>query len=105
MRLLTLIVLLPLCGAAAAEELTRPVERITISPGASGSISSESRQQRYDVYGGYPVPEQYGRQIEYRGTQQVQPSGGLRQSIEYPDGRVIEITPGQGSQHYQGYDH
>lgn len=68
------------------------VQRIYVSPGASGSVDSSSSWQRYDGYGGVPVPRGYGESrsstviIDQSGT------GGLRQSIEYPDGTVYPYT-------------
>ncbi|PAV47481.1 hypothetical protein CK486_13110 [Pseudomonas sp. HAR-UPW-AIA-41] len=82
----------------------QPIERVYVSPGASGSIESSSSQQRYDVYNGTRVPSDVSNTQVYRyGSEQTQTSGGLRQSTEYPDGRVIEQTPGQRTDVQQGY--
>jgi hypothetical protein len=63
------------------------VQRIYISPGASGSVESSSSWQRYDGYGGVQVPRSYGETRS--GTVIIdQGSGGIRQSIEYPNGAV-----------------
>lgn len=63
------------------------VQRIYVSPGASGSVGSSSSWQRYDGYGGVQVPRGYG---ETRSNTVIidQGSGGIRQSIEYPNGAV-----------------
>jgi len=70
--------------------------RIDISPGASGSVESSSSWQRNDGYGGVQVPRSYG------GTRSDtviidQGSGGIRQSIEYPNGTVYP----RGNGYYQ----
>ncbi|MFR0690714.1 hypothetical protein ACLUTX_15020 [Enterobacterales bacterium AE_CKDN230030158-1A_HGKHYDSX7] len=63
------------------------VQRIYVSPGASGSVDSSSSWQRYDGYGGVQVPRGYGETRS--GTVIIdQGSGGIRQSIEYPNGAV-----------------
>ena len=84
--------------ALAAEPVPRKPQVIpvySVSPGASGSVSSSARSQRYEIIGGRAVPEgQYGSRS---GSSSVQQQGGIRQSIEYPDGRRVELQPGQGS--------
>lgn len=88
--------------ALAAEPVPRKPQVIpvySVSPGASGSVSSSASSQRYDIIGGRAVPEggyssQYGSRS---GSSSVQQQGGIRQSIEYPDGRRVELQPGQGS--------
>jgi hypothetical protein len=65
------------------------VQRIYVSPGASGSVDSSSSWQRYDGYGGVQVPRGYGESRS--GTviiDQGSGNGGIRQSIEYPNGAV-----------------
>jgi len=78
-----------------------PIEYV--SPGASGSISSSSRSQSYDVYGGHAIPSQgYGsREVQIQGGASVRQSGGIRQSIEYPGGVEVQRYPGQSSYEVQ----
>ena len=105
MRSLASIALLVTCFAGpvlAAEPVPRVSPGIpvySVSPGASGSVSSSASSQRYEVIGGRAVPEggyssQYGSRS---GSSSVQQQGGIRQSIEYPDGRRVELQSGQGS--------
>ncbi|QRY77549.1 hypothetical protein JVX91_18325 [Pseudomonas sp. PDNC002] len=73
-----------------------PVQRIYVSPGANGSVESSSSWQRYDGYGGVQVPRGYGETRS--GTVIIdQGSGGVRQSIEYPNGAVYP----RGNGYYQ----
>lgn len=72
------------------------VQRIYVSPGASGSVDSSSRWQRYDGYGGTQVPRGYGETRSGTGIID-QGSGGVRQSIEYPNGVVYP----HGNGYYQ----
>ena len=96
--------LAPLMAVQAESSSVQPIERVYVSPGASGSIESSRSQQRYDVYNGTRVPSDVSETQVYRySNEQNQTSGGLRQSIEYPDGRVIEQTPGQRTDVQQGY--
>jgi len=72
------------------------VQRIYISPGASGSVEGSSSWQRNDGYGGVQVPRSYGESRS--GTVIIdQGSGGIRQSIEYPNGAVYP----RGNGYYQ----
>ncbi|MCY1445535.1 hypothetical protein D9M71_620520 [compost metagenome] len=68
------------------------VERVYVSPGASGSVGTSSNWQRYDGYGGYRVPRSYGNSGSTTVIQSG--SGGIRQSVEYPDGTTYPVTPG-----------
>ncbi|MFV3371836.1 hypothetical protein ACNFH5_26990 [Pseudomonas sp. NY15435] len=72
------------------------IQRIYVSPGASGSVDSSSSWQRQDGYGGVTVPRGYG---ETRSSTVIidQGSGGIRQSIEYPNGAVYP----RGNGNYQ----
>ncbi|WP_448681337.1 hypothetical protein [Pseudomonas nicosulfuronedens] len=73
------------------------VQRIYISPGASGSVESSSNWQRNDGYGGVQVPRSYGETRS--GTVIIdQGSGGIRQSIEYPNGAVYPRGTGYNQQ-------
>ncbi|MFV3307564.1 hypothetical protein ACNFBT_20055 [Pseudomonas sp. NY15181] len=67
------------------------IQRIYVSPGASGSVDSSSSWQRNDGYGGVQVPRGYG---ESRSSTVIidQSGGGIRQSIEYPNGTVYPLT-------------
>lgn len=68
-----------------------PIQRIYVSPGASGSVGGSSSWQRYDGYGGAQVPRDYGESRS--GTVIIdQSGGGVRQSIEYPNGAVYPRT-------------
>lgn len=67
------------------------VQRIYVSPGASGRVDSSSNWQRYDGYGGTQVPRGYGD--SHSGTVIIdQSGGGIQQSIEYPNGAVYPRT-------------
>lgn len=72
------------------------VQHIYVSPGASGNVGTSSSWQRYDGYGGNQVPRGYG---ETRSGAVIidQGSGGVRQSIEYPNGAVYP----RGNGYYQ----
>jgi hypothetical protein len=79
--------------ALAAEPQTRSYQGIpvySLSPGASGSISGSARSQRQDVP---PVPglpkAPTTRTSTVYGSSGVQQSGGLRQSLEYPNGMRV----------------
>ncbi|MEK1904677.1 MAG: hypothetical protein AAAB13_02780 [Pseudomonas sp.] len=98
---LAAIIALP---ALAGEEVRRPIQAVPIeyvSPGASGSISSSSRSQNQNLYGGQALPEGYGRQSQSYGSSSVQQSGGIRQSTEYPGGYEVQRYPGQNSYEVQ----
>lgn len=89
----------------ADEVVRRPIQAVPIeyvSPGASGSISSSSRSQNYDLYGGQAVPGQgYGQQSQSYGNSSVQQRGSIRQSTEYPGGFEVQRYPGQDSYEVQ----
>lgn len=87
--------------ALAAEPLKRQpqvIERYSLSPGSSGSISSSSRSQNYEVA---PVPGLPAgvstRSTSVYGGSTLQQSGGIRQSIEYPNGMRVPQQSVQGS--------
>jgi hypothetical protein len=104
MRTIILLLAATLSSAALGDEpLRRSIPIEYVSPGASGSVSSSSRSQSYDVYGGHAVPSQgYGRQVEIiQGGSSVRQSGGIRQSIEYPGGIEEQRYPGQGGYEIQ----
>ncbi|MBB2494831.1 hypothetical protein [Aquipseudomonas ullengensis] len=88
----------------AGEVVRRPLQAVPIeyvSPGASGSVSSSSRSQIQNLYGGQALPEGYGRQSQSSGSSSVQQSGGIRQSTEYPGGYEVQRYPGQNSYEVQ----
>lgn len=102
--LMSSTLLAPFVAAQAETQNMQPIERVYVSPGASGSIETSSSQQRYDVYNGTRVPSDVSRAQVYRhSNEQIQTSGGLRQSTEHPDGRVVEQTPGRRMDVQQGY--
>lgn len=80
----------------AGQQVPEHIPRTYISPGASGSIGTSERHERYDLYGGQRIPGTTHQESQY-GTQSIETRGGIRQTIEYPGGHVIERTPGQGS--------
>ncbi len=86
--------------AVAAQPLNQPAASIpvfSVSPGASGSIGSSSRSINRDVQLVPGVPSGVPtRSSRVSGQSSVQQSGGLRQSIEYPNGRRV---PQQSVQH------
>lgn len=83
-----------------APQTIRVIPKTYISPGASGSIGSSERVERYDLYGGQRVPgDGAARQYQsHYGRQSVESSGGIRQSVEYPGGHEVQRSPGQSSQ-------
>ncbi|MDD0842798.1 hypothetical protein [Pseudomonas sp. Gutcm_11s] len=88
--------------AMAGEPARQPIPIEYVSPGASGSVSSSSRSQSYDVYGGHAVPGQgYGREVQIQGGSSVRQSGGIRQSIEYPSGIEVQRYPGSSDYEIQ----
>lgn len=79
----------------AGQPPVRSIERVYVSPGASGSIDSSSSSQSYDGYGGAQVPrsaEQSSSTVIIDNSSEQ--NGGIRQSIEYPNGVQFEVTPG-----------
>ncbi|MEE1893316.1 hypothetical protein V0R51_10415 [Pseudomonas otitidis] len=83
------------------QQTIRVIPKTYVSPGASGSVDTYERSERYNVYGGQPVPQGTTRYSTGSGSQVIQQQGGIRQSTEYPNGLIIERTPGQGSYQYQ----
>lgn len=91
--------------ALAAEPLKRQmpvIERYSVSPGATGSISNSSRSQGYDVA---PVPGLPNGVTTHSttvyGGSTLQQSGGIRQSTEYPNGMRVPQESRQGNYSYQ----
>ena len=102
------VMLALLTGTAAwaderAPQTIRVIPKAYISPGASGSIDSYERQERYDIHGGQHIPRDIGssRYESGRRSSTFETRGGIRQSIEYPSGHEVQRYPGQGSQQYQ----
>ncbi|MCY1269189.1 hypothetical protein D3C76_725570 [compost metagenome] len=77
------------------------IQRIYVSPGASGRIDSSANWQRYDGQGGYRVPRSYGNS----GSTTIirSGSGGIRQSTEYPNGVVYPSQPYDSTIRRQNY--
>jgi hypothetical protein len=85
----------------AAEPLKRQPQAIpvySVSPGSAGSISNSAHSQRYEVQ---PIPGLPNgvstRSTTVYGRAGVQQSGGIRQSIEYPNGMRVPQPSVQGS--------
>lgn len=86
-----------------APQTIRVIPKAYISPGASGSIQTYERQERYDIHGGQYVPRNIDS-TRYESGQRsstFETRGGIRQSTEYPNGYEIQRYPGQGTQQYQ----
>jgi hypothetical protein len=79
--------------ALAAESLKRPYQTIpvySVSPGATGGISGSVRIQKQDLQQVPGLPNGvFTRNTTVYGTSGVQQSGGLRQSVEYPNGMRV----------------
>lgn len=91
-------------GAALAHAQppeVRMIPKTYISPGASGSIERSQRYQQHDLYNGQRLPDGVQREGSYSGSERIETRGGLRQSIEYPNGQRVEITPGSGTEQRQ----
>lgn len=78
----------------AGQPSARSIERIYVSPGASGSIDSSSSAQSSDGYGGVQVPRSAEQGSSTVIIDSGEQNGGIRQSIEYPNGVQYQITPG-----------
>jgi hypothetical protein len=79
--------------ALAVEPLKRPYQTVpvySVSAGASGSISGSARSQKQDVQQVPGLPNGVStRSITVYGASGVQQSGGIRQSVEYPNGMRV----------------
>jgi hypothetical protein len=98
--MLGLVLATQVCAEQQAPQTIRLIPKTYISPGASGSIGSSVRVERFDLYGGQRVPSD-GAARQYHsdyGRQSVENRGGIRQSIEYPGGHEVQRSPGQSSQ-------
>lgn len=93
---------LPTLAAEPLKRQPQAIERYSVSPGASGSISSSSRSQGYEVA---PVPGLPNgvstRSTTVYGGSTLQQTGGIRQSTEYPNGLRVPQQSVQGSYQYQ----
>ncbi|SDI14795.1 hypothetical protein [Pseudomonas panipatensis] len=89
---------LPLHAEQAVRQVPAPgIQRIYVSPGASGSIESSSSSQGYDGYGGAQVPRRYEQGSSTVIIDSSGGNGGIRQSIEYPNGVAYPVNPGTRS--------
>lgn len=81
----------------------RVIPKAYISPGASGSIQTYERQERYDIHGGQYIPRDIGSSRYESGQRSstFETRGGIRQSTEYPNGYEVQRYPGQGGEQYQ----
>ena len=102
-RSLVLILTAVLASAAFADQpqTIRVIPKTYVSPGASGSVSGSSSYEQHNLYGGQRLPQGTVRQESRYGSQSVETRGGIRQSIEYPGGLIIERQPGSGSYQQQ----
>ncbi|MFZ3186792.1 MAG: hypothetical protein A2Y50_14020 [Pseudomonadales bacterium RIFCSPLOWO2_12_59_9] len=93
---------LPVLAAEPPKHQPQVIERYSVSPGASGSISGSSRSQSYELQ---PVPGLPNgvstRSTTLYGGSTLQQSGGIRQSTEYPNGLRVPRQSVQGSYQYQ----
>lgn len=86
-----------------APQTIRVIPKAYVSPGASGSIQTYERQQRYDIHGGQYIPRDIDA-TRYESGQRsstFETRGGIRQSTEYPNGYEVQRYPGQDTQQYQ----
>ena len=99
--LLGVLAVTPLYAEQQAPQTIRVIPKTYISPGASGSVSGSSSYQQHNLYGGQRLPQGSVRQESSYGSQSSESRGGIRQSIEYPGGLIIERQPGSGSYQQQ----
>lgn len=100
---LVLILATAFASAAFADQpqTIRVIPKSYVSPGASGSVSGSVRYEQHNLYGGQRLPQGSVRQESRYGSQSSETRGGIRQSIEYPGGLIIERQPGSGSYQQQ----
>lgn len=84
-------------GQPTQQQPIRAIPKSYVSPGASGSVGTSEHYERHDLYGGQRLPDTPTRQSNQYGNQSIETRGGIRQTIEYPGGHVIERSPGSGS--------
>mgnify|MGYP007088594776 CR=1 FL=1 len=98
-----------MAGASAAladqraPQTIRVIPKEYVSPGASGSVDTYERQEQYNLYGGQRLPQGVdSRRYESgQSSSTFETRGGIRQSIEYPNGYEVQRYPGQGTQQYE----
>ncbi|MBD9654519.1 hypothetical protein IB239_06820 [Pseudomonas sp. PDM12] len=96
-----------LSGGALADERApqtiRVIPKAYVSPGASGSVDTYERQERYNLYGGQRIPQGIDSRRYESGQRSstFETRGGIRQSTEYPNGYEVQRYPGQDTQQYQ----
>ncbi|MEQ9728639.1 MULTISPECIES: hypothetical protein [unclassified Pseudomonas] len=94
-------------GGALADERApqtiRVIPKAYVSPGASGSVDTYERQERYNLYGGQRIPQGIDSRRYESGQRSstFETRGGIRQSTEYPNGYEVQRYPGQDTQQYQ----
>lgn len=103
---LALALVVGACTALADErapQTIRVIPKAYVSPGASGSIDTYERQERYNLYGGQRIPQgiDSSRHESGQRSSTFETRGGIRQSIEYPNGYEVQRYPGQGTQQYE----
>lgn len=98
-----MLLIAPLHAEQQAPQTIRVIPKTYISPGASGSVSGSQHYESHNLYGGQRLPGDgtLERQESYQGSQSIESRGGIRQSIEYPNGYEVQRLPGQSSQTYQ----
>ncbi|SDG88696.1 hypothetical protein SAMN05216588_101313 [Pseudomonas flavescens] len=86
-----------------APQTIRVISKAYVSPGASGSVDTYERQERYNLYGGQRIPQgiDSNRYESGQRSSTIETRGGIRQRIEYPNGQEVQRYPGQDSQQYQ----
>ncbi len=103
---LALTIMAGACAASADErapQTIRVIPKAYVSPGASGSVDTYERQERYNLYGGQRIPQgiDSSRYESGQRSSSFETRGGIRQSIEYPNGYEVQRYPGQGTQRYE----
>jgi hypothetical protein len=93
--------LLPLSALAADPQPIRVIPKSYVSPGAQGSVQTESWSQTQERVGGHALPAVPGRYQGHEVLQEQRIQGGLRQSVEYPGGVRIQTQPGSSQERYQ----
>lgn len=87
----------PVWAGQQTQQPIRAIPKTYVSPGASGSVGTYERHERHNLYGGQRIPDANTRQSNQYGTQSIETRGGIRQTIEYPNGHVIEQSPGRST--------
>ncbi len=88
---------LPTWAAEPTNRHRQSIPVFSVSPGASGSVGSSSSSISRDVQQVPGVPNgASSRRSTVSGSSSVRQTGGLRQSVEYPDGRRVQQPSVQG---------